>query len=257
MLRPRAVALASPPAPGVQGRPSRIYETLYEAWGKTHSDEEVVGESDFDLVGRIELGLLLAEGFKPTHTLVDFGCGTGRLAVHAIPALSGGHYIGIDVAPSMLEKAERRVRSVVPRPPCRVSWMLQPTSAFPLADASVDVICAFSVFTHIEHEDTYRYLKDALRVIRPGGRFVFSCLPLSLEYARRAFVNEAAETVEARWSRIRTVTTSVDLMDAIARLAGWVPLRWYAGDEPNIRAAGTAEMHALQQSVCVLGAPES
>jgi SAM-dependent methyltransferase len=234
---------------------SNVYEQLYEAWGTTHGDEEVVGEGDYDLIGRIELGVLLAEGLRPAHTLVDFGCGTGRLAVHAIPALAGGHYIGIDIAPSMLAKAERRVCQVVPRPPCRVSWIQQTTTVFPLADASVDVMCAFSVFTHVEHEDAYRYLKDAMRVITPGGRFIYSCLPLNLEYARRAFLSEASETIDRRWSRIRTVTTSIEMMDAIARLAGWVPLRWLAGDERNIQAAGCSEKYALAQSVCVLEHP--
>jgi SAM-dependent methyltransferase len=232
-----------------------VYEQLYEAWGRTHGDEDVVGEGDFDLIGRIELGVLLAEGLQPAHTLVDFGCGTGRLAVHAIPALTGGHYVGIDVAASMLDKADRRVRAALPRPPCRVSWLHQTSTAFPLGDASVDVMCAFSVFTHVEHEDAYLYLKDARRVVRPGGRFVYSCLPLGLAYAQRAFLGEASEPIDRRWSRIRTVTTSIDMMDAIARLAGWIPRRWLAGDERNIVPAGRSAPEALQQSVCVLERP--
>src|SRR5581483_61627 len=122
---------------------------------------------------------------------VDFGCGTGRLAVHVIPYLHGGHYIGIDVSRPMLDGARRRVARVVPAPPARVSWIQQTRPVFPLPDRSVDVICAFSVFTHVEHEDTYRYLADARRIIRPDGRFVFSCLPLSLPIARTIFLREA------------------------------------------------------------------
>ncbi len=206
----------------------------------------------FDLVGRVELGLLLGEGLRPEHTLVDFGCGTGRLAVHVIPYLHGGHYIGIDVSRPMLDGARRRVARVVPAPPARVSWIQQTRPVFPLPDRSVDVICAFSVFTHVEHEDTYRYLADARRIIRPDGRFVFSCLPLSLPIARTIFLREAGRDFRARWAKVRDVATSVDLMEAIARLAGWTPVRWYAGDRANIRMPETGELSALGQSTCVL-----
>ena len=232
-----------------------IYEALYEAHGQAQSDEAVVGGGDFEWIGRIELGLLLMEGLTPTDTLVDFGCGTGRLAVHAIPMLVGGQYIGTDVSPSMLEKAQRRVGGRIAQPPCRVSWIQQTTTEFPLAARSVDMICAFSVFTHIEHEDSYRYLRDALRVVRPGGRFIFSCLPLDLELARDVFLSEAQWDVRARWGKVRNIATSIDLMTAIARIAGWTVVRWYPGDEPNIRIAGTDELVVPGQAACVLEAP--
>ena len=62
-----------------------------------------IGNGDYELIGRIELGLLLMEGLRPDSTLVDFGCGTGRLAVHVIPRLQrGGRYIGIDISETML-----------------------------------------------------------------------------------------------------------------------------------------------------------
>lgn len=251
--RPAAPVPAPWPAPGPPPPPN-IYEALYETHGKLFSDEDVVGAGDFDLIGRIELGVLLMEGLRPTDTLVDFGCGTGRLAVHAIPRLVGGHYIGVDISQSMLDKAQTRIRWSIPKP-CRVSWIKQTAAAFPFEDRSVDMICAFSVFTHIEHEDTYRYLKDALRVIRPGGRFIFSCLPLSLPAAEAVFLESARDDLESRWRKVRNVTTSMELMEAIARLAGWTRLRWYAGNERTIRLPDTGEPTALGQSTCVLEAP--
>src|SRR5215471_1763003 len=128
------------------------------------------------------------EGLAPTQTLVDFGCGTGRLAVHAVPFLAAGGYVGIDIAESMLVQARSRVHQVAPSPTCRVSFVKQTTTAFPLPDASVDWVCAFSVFTHMEHEDSYRYLCDARRIVRPTGRLVLSCLPIdTVEYARHIF----------------------------------------------------------------------
>lgn len=251
MARRRSRPAATAPSPS----PLALYERPWETMGRLYGDDEVVGSGDFDLIGRIELGALLMEGLRPTDTLVDFGCGTGRLAVHVIPRLVGGHYIGIDIAQGMLDKARLRIERLIPRPPCRISWVKQGTTTFPLDDQSVDIMCAFSVFTHMEHEDAYRYLTDARRVVRPGGRFVFSCLPIHLRVARQVFLASAGHDLRERWSAARDVITSVDLMTAIVRLAGWEPLRWYDGDEGTIRLPDTGALHALGQSVCVLGSP--
>jgi hypothetical protein len=39
-----------------------------------------------------------------------------------------------------------------------------------------DFLCAFSVFTHLLHAETYIYLQDIKRTLKPGGRLVFSFL---------------------------------------------------------------------------------
>ena len=233
------------------------YEALYEARIQATSADVAIGggERSFDTVGGLEMAVLKAEGLKPTDTLVDLGCGTGRLAVHAIPALSGGRYIGIDISQSMLDTARRRVEEMVPDPACQVSWIHQTTPVFELDARSVDVVCAFSVVNHVEHEDAYLYFKEALRVVRPGGRFVFSCLPIDTMRGREVFLKSAEVDLQTRYTRIRHVATSKDFIEEVARLAGWTPLHWYDGDEKNIRLPEGDELYEFNQSICVLEAP--
>lgn len=231
---------------------TNTYERLYEAQGRLMAPDVSIGAGDFDTIGRRELGLLLMEHLRPTDTLVDLGCGTGRLAVHAIPALVGGHYVGIDIAASMLGHARALVARRHPTPPCRVTWQQQRDERFVLADSSVDMMCAFSVFTHMEHEDAFRYLVSARRVVRPGGRFLFSCLPMSLPAARDIFAASAALDVTARWASVRNITTTTEMMETLAAMAGWTVRRWYAGDERAIRTPGDDALGALGQSTCVL-----
>jgi ubiquinone/menaquinone biosynthesis C-methylase UbiE len=169
-----------------------------------------------------------------------------------VPALTEGSYIGIDISSSMLGRARARVAKTVPSPGCRVSWLKQTTDEFSLAVESVDLMCAFSVFTHMEHEDAYRYLVAARRIVRPGGRFIFSCLPMSLEASRQIFQRSALLTMQQRWRKVRNVTTSVEMMDAICTLAGWQIVRWYDGTERTIVVPGEAENWAFGQSACVL-----
>ncbi len=229
-----------------------LYGALYEAHARAVPGDDAVGAGDFDRIGRIELGVLLMEGLSEGSTLVDLGCGTGRLAVHAVPCLSRGHYIGIDISPTMLERARSRLAAVVPRPLGRVSWLHQRTQTFALPDASADLVCAFSVFTHMEPEDCYLYLRDARRITRPEGRLVLSCLTMDLPAAREIFLASASVPFEARWRGVRSFTTSAAMMDAIAELAGWKPVRWYRGDEANIRLPRSDDTAALGQSTLVL-----
>lgn len=234
---------------------SGTYESLYESHAQKTKSSDVIGTGDFDLIGRIELGLLLSEGLKPDHTLVDLGCGIGRLAVQVIPKLVGGSYVGIDISNTMLKRAKEHIQQAIPDPPCRVEWMQQTTSHFSLPDHSVDMICAFSVFTHMEHEDSYRYLRDALRLVRPGGRFIFSCTPLTSAIGKEIFRNSSDVDMHTRWSYVRNIVTSLDYMTEIAQLAAWKPLRWYDAEEENIGWPGSEKMYALGQSSCVLEAP--
>jgi ubiquinone/menaquinone biosynthesis C-methylase UbiE len=228
------------------------YEELYRRCAEqSESDEQIVGDG-YDWIGDVELAVLQKSGLRPTDTLVDFGCGTGRLAVKVIPVLNGGAYVGIEVARNILDRAERNVAAACPEPPCALQWLHNPGRGFPLDDASVDMICAFSVFTHLEHEDTYVYLSDARRVIKPQGRFVYSCLPLELDYSQAVFRDEAARELGDRWAKPRNVATSRELMDQVARLAGWKPVRWWRGDTARFGNAPDRRHQLLGQSVCVL-----
>jgi predicted SAM-dependent methyltransferase len=50
----------------------------------------------------------------------------------------------------------------------------------PEKNTVADMICFFSVFTHLLHEETYTYLLEAKRVLKPGGVIVFSFLDFSV-----------------------------------------------------------------------------
>ena len=140
---------------------------------KGRMDEKAAFEAavggDFLAVGKLELAVLKKFGLTTQSSVVDAGCGSGRLAAQLAPFLEIG-YLGTDVVPALLDYA----RKLVDRP----DWRFEKTDgiAIPSADDSADFITFFSVFTHITHEDCYRYLKEAKRVIRPGGKILVSFL---------------------------------------------------------------------------------
>lgn len=128
-----------------------------------------VGGGDFDAIGRKLLAVVIDAGWKNGDSIIDLGCGSGRLAKLLSEMSPNCNYLGTDVAPELLDYAAARA-------PVSYRFQLHTELNFPAADESTDLIVAFSVFTHLFHEESYTYLLDALRVLKSGGRFVFSFL---------------------------------------------------------------------------------
>jgi ubiquinone/menaquinone biosynthesis C-methylase UbiE len=126
-------------------------------------------------------------GLRDGMSIVDLGCGSGRTAVQIAKRLPNCSYAGIDVVQDLLDHA----RSICPP---NYRFIRSTEVSFPLPDVSADFIIAFSVFTHLLHEECYAYLQDALRVLRPGGKFVFSFFEFGCAEHWPLF----AETVQSR-----------------------------------------------------------
>jgi SAM-dependent methyltransferase len=97
------------------------------------------------------------------------GCGSGRLA-YQLRDISRLQYLGTDVVPELLGRAQAICR--------RPDWQFRQTNGavIPADDNSADFVCLFSVMTHLTHEDSFRYVREAARVLKPGGLLVFSFL---------------------------------------------------------------------------------
>jgi ubiquinone/menaquinone biosynthesis C-methylase UbiE len=133
--------------------------------------EEAVG-GQFDAIGQMERDLVVSLGLLPDAFLIDIGCGSGRLAVQLARFLQGD-YLGTDVVPELLDHA----RKLVNKP----NWRFQLCAdlQIPADDGAADMVCFFSVFTHLLHQETFCYLREARRVLRPGGKIVFSFIEFS------------------------------------------------------------------------------
>jgi ubiquinone/menaquinone biosynthesis C-methylase UbiE len=88
--------------------------------------------------------------------------------------LKGG-FVGTDVLEDVLEYAREKCG----RPDWQFIANHEPS--IPTRDASADFVTFFSVFTHLLDEDIFRFLEEAKRVVRPGGRIVFSFLDFECE----------------------------------------------------------------------------
>jgi SAM-dependent methyltransferase len=205
----------------------------------------------FEAVGLLEYYLLRAHGLRPQHTVVDVGCGSGRLAYQLREYLSGA-YFGFDVVPELHEYAKK----ICARPDWDFATV--PGLTIPCPDDSADFICFFSVFTHLTHEETYKYLRESRRVLRRGGRIVLSFLEFSNPDLWQHFENHVDNEDP---HKVLNQFISRDALQAWAEHLNLSIVAINDGDKPHIpllapvRFEGGTEMQGLGnlgQSVCVL-----
>lgn len=195
----------------------------------------------FELYGKIELSLLRHFGLPQDGYLIDVGCGSGRLAQPLSQWLKG-RYLGIDLVPSLVAHA----RKLAQRPEWRFEVIQH--IGIPEADGQADMVCFFSVLTHLRHEQSYWYLEEARRVLKPGGKIVFSFL----EFATPGHLPVFRQTVEAEKARLQApmnVFIERNAIEVWARELGLEIEAIHGGDEQ------VAPEGELGQSVCVLRKP--
>jgi ubiquinone/menaquinone biosynthesis C-methylase UbiE len=154
----------------------RLVTNLVAAYPLDQAMNLAVGGGD---TGPIHLEILKFEGLKPGMTLLDLGCGGGRTAVTAAEQMQID-YIGVDIVQELLDYAKSRS-------PENYLFINHQALSIPLPDDSVDMICSFSLFTHLLHTETYLYIEECKRVLRPGGRLVFSFLEFGMPFHWNVF----------------------------------------------------------------------
>lgn len=142
-----------------------------------------IGGGDFKAIGeefrRYFIDLC---DLQPTQSILDVGCGVGRIAVPLTEYLKPpGFYEGFDLVPDAIAWCRRYItprftnfhfKQVDVR-----NGFYHPTGKgqaaqlrFPYADEQFDIVVLVGVFTHMSTAEVDHYLGEIKRVLRPGGR---------------------------------------------------------------------------------------
>lgn len=122
---------------------------------------DAVSDPQFEW-GMEVLGRLKLEGGE---TVVDAGCGSGRVTAELLRRLPDGKVIAVDGSEAMIAKARERLGD-------RVSYLVADLAELEL-DRPCDLIISTATFHWIaDHERLFSRLHAALR---PGGRLVAQC----------------------------------------------------------------------------------
>jgi ubiquinone/menaquinone biosynthesis C-methylase UbiE len=102
------------------------------------------------------------------RVVLDVGCGTGTLADQLAEADPSVLVFGIDGDEKALALARKKVTRFGER--MRFSWSL--ADSLPIEDAAVDVVIASLLLHHLSSVSKLQALREAHRVLAPGGRLV-------------------------------------------------------------------------------------
>ena len=102
---------------------------------------------------------------RPSHRVLDLGCGTGTLTVMIKQAHPDSEVTGLDGDPQILEIARQKAAQAG----TSINFDEGMAYQLPYPDASFDRVLSSMVFHHLTAQDKERTLAEIYRVLRPDG----------------------------------------------------------------------------------------
>jgi ubiquinone/menaquinone biosynthesis C-methylase UbiE len=118
-------------------------------------------------IDRLRQALLDQGDLRPGHRVLDIGCGTGTFAVMLKEQHPDLDVVGLDPDPQGLARARRKAE----RAGISIRFDEGFSDALPYADASFDRVFSSFMFHHLGRDVKQQTLREARRVLKPGGRF--------------------------------------------------------------------------------------
>ena len=157
------------------------------------------------------------------ETVLDAGCGTGRVTEHLLRRLPQGRVVALDGSAAMLTEARRRLDRWTDRVSYVHADLARP---LPLA-APVDAVVSTATFHWVRDHDAL--FANLAAVLRPGGRLVAQCGGAGNVASVHA---AAAEVLGDGWEGPWNFATPEETAPRLAA-AGFVDIEAWLHEEPT------------------------
>lgn len=146
-----------------------MVDIRYHYEGTAPNYDQITRVSGYDRVPvRLVSVFQQAVSFMPAMKVLDFGCGTGKLAQAICDTGADVEITGLEPCRAMAVQFDRRFRHHPHVTLQRGGY----TDHLPLPDQEFDAVLSAGVFDHIKI--TPRVMKEFMRVIKPGGFLAFT-----------------------------------------------------------------------------------
>jgi ubiquinone/menaquinone biosynthesis C-methylase UbiE len=163
------------------------YKAVWNAQAKSVDNAKIAvagytSETEFQQTAKHTIELLRRTiGIRNSDTILEIGAGVGRVGSLLAPMCK--EWIGADVSENMLGHLRQRLAD---HPNVR-TVALNGYDLSQVRDSSLDVVYCTVVFMHLDEWERYRYVKEAFRTLRPGGRLYVDNFNLLSEQGWKVF----------------------------------------------------------------------
>jgi len=132
--------------------------------------------------------------------ILDVGCGTGILSSRLAKTAEGPFVRGVDISSRMIRVARRRGN----KRGLRVEYQVGTVARLPYPAEQFDIVFSCLLFHLLESSEKELGLREILRVLKPGGRYVcaeFEMYPV--RFLRRKLSEYPGDLIDAVGFRIQ------------------------------------------------------
>ncbi len=163
--------------------------------------------------------LLELAGISSTQEVLEIGCGVGRIAKHIEPRCRS--WAGADISANMLAHASERLKNFQN---ARLIH-LKSVGLTDVGENSFDVVYATNMLAHLDEMDRWRYVQEAYRVLRPGGRIFLDNMDIESDAGWSMFSKDALRYRDVQRPPYMPRFSTAGEFTAYANRAGFVDTR--------------------------------